>query len=88
MMLEDLLGENKFRDVVWQHLKKHMFGYSTTGEFVNLVDYAAPTMNIRDVMESFLFQNKLPLVNVTEEKDFFVLKQSALCDDGVKSIFG
>ncbi|XP_045461583.1 endoplasmic reticulum aminopeptidase 2-like isoform X2 [Harmonia axyridis] len=88
MMLEDLMGEEKFRGVVMKHLKGHQYGTSTTGEFIKLVEEALPTVNIRDVMESFLFQNKLPLMNVTIEGDFFVLRQSVLCNGGQISFFG
>ncbi|XP_044746606.1 glutamyl aminopeptidase-like [Coccinella septempunctata] len=88
LMLEDLIGEEKFREVVRKHLKGHEFGCSTTGEFINLMESAAPTLNIRDVMESFLFQNQLPAVNVSIENDHFVLTQSPLCEGGHNSIFG
>ncbi|KAL3286621.1 hypothetical protein HHI36_001120 [Cryptolaemus montrouzieri] len=86
-MLEDLIGPLKFQEAVRLHIKNNQYKFASTADFLNTVQNVQPTVSIRNFMETYLFQKKLPLISVTDEIGYYVLTQSPLCDNDNKSIF-
>nr|XP_023025406.1 glutamyl aminopeptidase-like [Leptinotarsa decemlineata] len=76
LMLENVIGEEKFRLSIQKFLKKHAFGTATTNNFISVVEEMSPEVNVRSFMESYLYQSKFPIIIVTTlENGTYVLKQ-------------
>ncbi|KAG5884358.1 hypothetical protein JTB14_030797 [Gonioctena quinquepunctata] len=76
LMLEDLIGEEKFKQSIRKFLSAHAFGSATTNDFITVVEEIVPDVNIRSFLESFLYQNKFPVVEVKNfENGTYILKQ-------------
>ncbi len=73
-MLENSLGEETFRDAVRDHMTRFAWGNADVNDFIGSL-VRASTSVIEDSFKSYLFQNGLPRVAVTEA-----------CRDGVMTV--
>ncbi|CAH1977070.1 unnamed protein product [Acanthoscelides obtectus] len=77
LMLEDVVGEEKFKKIVQAFLKSHIYKTVTTNDFLVAVETVVPHINLRGFLESYLFQNRFPVVSIQMEGDKYVLTQQA-----------
>lgn len=73
-MLEQVLGEENFRNGVITYIKKYAFKTATTTDFLSIFE----GVEIREFLESYLYQNGYPVIFVDEEEDRYVLRQKGL----------
>jgi cytosol alanyl aminopeptidase len=59
-MFESYLGEEKFRDGVRLHIKRHADGNASAKDFLEALSDAANDPSVRPAFESFLVQNGVP----------------------------
>jgi cytosol alanyl aminopeptidase len=64
-MFEAYLGEEKFREGVRLHIKRHADGNASAKDFLEALRDAAKDPTVRPAFESFLVQNGVPLLSVS-----------------------
>ncbi|CAG9831928.1 unnamed protein product [Diabrotica balteata] len=64
LMLEDQIGHEKFREIIRKFLKKHAYHTATTNDFITVVEEVVSDIPLRTFLESYLYQNKFPVLNV------------------------
>lgn len=75
-MLEDILGEEKFKETIRKYLKQHAYKTVTTNDFISVVEEMVPNITIRSFMESYLYQERFPLITVDlKDNDTYILRQ-------------
>nr|CAH7734839.1 unnamed protein product [Callosobruchus chinensis] len=79
LMLEDVVGEEKFKKIIQAFLKGHVYKTATTNDFLVTVETVVPHINLRSFLESYLFQNKFPVVSIQMQGDKYVLTQQ-ICE--------
>ena len=67
-MLEQYLGEVRFRDGIRHYLKRHAYGNTETGDLWDAIEEVAGEP-VRRIMESWIFQPGYPLVTVSRLDD-------------------
>uniref|UniRef100_A0AAR5QEQ8 Aminopeptidase n=1 Tax=Dendroctonus ponderosae TaxID=77166 RepID=A0AAR5QEQ8_DENPD len=74
--LERLIGEEAFQEISKEYLKKHLFKTATTNDVIEAFEEKLPNINIRSFLESFLFQEGCPIINVNDSGDgLYTLEQ-------------
>ncbi|CAG9760810.1 unnamed protein product [Ceutorhynchus assimilis] len=74
-MLEVLVGEKLFQQIVRNFLKNHEFGTVTTNDLIQEFEDQVPYMDIRSFMESYIYQYGHPVLNVDDSSEKYVLSQ-------------
>ncbi|XP_008198354.1 glutamyl aminopeptidase [Tribolium castaneum] len=84
-MLEMVLGED-FRAGVVKYIKDFAFKTATTNDFLAIFDQVRPGLDLRDFLESYLYQTGYPLISVENRQDRYVLTQRNLghCTENLK----
>ncbi|CAG9817272.1 unnamed protein product [Phaedon cochleariae] len=80
LMLEDVIGEDKFRLAIQTYLKRHAFGTATTNDFIAAVEETVPDVPLRSFLESFLYQNKFPIISVNRTADRTYILSQKVCE--------
>jgi puromycin-sensitive aminopeptidase len=68
-MLEQYLGEDRFRDGVRRYLRAHAFANTETCDLWEAIEAEADDVEVRSVMDSWIFQGGYPLVRATSALD-------------------
>lgn len=76
-MIEFVIGEGAFQEVVRTFLKRHAYKTATTNDFISTIEEIVPNMELRNFIESYLYQTRFPLINVIGSDGRYVLKQQA-----------
>ena len=63
-MLEQYLGESRFRDGIRQYMRRHAYGNTETGDLWDALESASGEP-VRRAMETWIFQRGYPVVAVT-----------------------
>uniref|UniRef100_A0A6P7GX87 Glutamyl aminopeptidase-like n=1 Tax=Diabrotica virgifera virgifera TaxID=50390 RepID=A0A6P7GX87_DIAVI len=64
LMLEDQVGQEKFREIIKKFLNKYAYHTATTNDFITVVEEVVPDIPLRTFLESYLYQHKFPVLNV------------------------
>ena len=82
-MLEQYLGEERFRDGIRQYLAKHSYGSTETSDLWDALE-AATGDPVRRIMDTWIWQGGYPLVTVrpTDDGQRLVLTQRRFLFDG------
>ncbi|XP_050501494.1 glutamyl aminopeptidase-like isoform X2 [Diabrotica virgifera virgifera] len=64
LMLEDQVGQEKFREIIKKFLKKYAYHTATTNDFITVVEEVVSDMPLRTFFESYLYQHKFPVLNI------------------------
>ena len=64
-MIEQYLGENIFRDGIRHYLKLHRLQNTETHDLWDSLESVAGDIEVRKIMDSFIFQGGFPLLHVT-----------------------
>ncbi|KAJ8937128.1 hypothetical protein NQ318_000623, partial [Aromia moschata] len=88
LMLESIIGEEAFQKVVQRFLKTHAYGTVTTNDFITAIEDVVPEMNLRDFIESYVYQNRFPLIHVESGNGTFILKQQVCATTAKHTDFG
>ncbi|XP_018563638.1 puromycin-sensitive aminopeptidase-like protein isoform X1 [Anoplophora glabripennis] len=75
LMLENVIGEKAFQQVIRKFLKKHAFKTATTNDFISTVEEVVPDVHLRGFLESYLYQSRFPIVKVVRSDGKFILQQ-------------
>lgn len=79
LMLEDIIGEDTFRAVIRKYLNKHAYKTVTTNDFISTVEEMVPNITVRSFMESYLYQERFPLITVEQKGNgTFILTQQMM----------
>lgn len=79
LMLEDIIGEEKFKEAIRKYLKKYAYKTVTTNNFIATVEEVVPGISIRSFMESYLYQERFPLITVEETTaGTYILRQQMI----------
>ncbi|XP_044744847.1 puromycin-sensitive aminopeptidase-like protein [Coccinella septempunctata] len=87
-MLEMVMGENKFKMGVRKFLKDFYMSSATTGSFINVMQSFLPTTNLRGFLETWLDQDKFPLLTVSKDNGYVLRQRSFAIRSNSTSIFG
>ncbi|XP_057656076.1 uncharacterized protein LOC130893754 [Diorhabda carinulata] len=80
LMLEDQIGEEKFRETVRRYMKKYAYSIATTNDFLSILEEVVPGTPLKSFLKSYLYQSKFPVVEVdVVNNSTYVLKQQP-CD--------
>ena len=82
-MLEQYLGEERFRDGIRQYLAKHSYGSTETSDLWDALE-AATGEPVRRIMDTWIWQGGYPLVTVrpTDDGQHLALTQRRFLFDG------
>ncbi len=75
-MIAAYLGDDKFRDGVRLHLKRHAYGNAATPDFFKSLADAAQDPRVVTAMQSFVDQQGVPLITVKRQGNQLVASQS------------
>lgn len=73
-MLEQYLGEDRFRDGVRHYLRTHSYANTETGDLWDAIEHTSGEP-VRRIMDSWIWQPGFPLVTVRRDGDGVVLTQ-------------
>ena len=73
-MLEQYLGEQRFREGVSHYLRTHAYGNTETSDLWDAIEHTAGEP-VRRLMDSWIWQPGFPLVSATLDGDQLVLRQ-------------
>jgi puromycin-sensitive aminopeptidase len=73
-MLEQYLGEDRFRDGIRHYLQAHSYGNTETSDLWDAIE-AVTGEPVRRIMDSWIWQGGFPLVSVALQGDQIVLHQ-------------
>ena len=74
-MLEQYLGSEGFRQGISLYLQKHAYGNTETGDLWDAIEQANPTVPVRILMDSWIWQPGYPLISARLEGTDLVLNQ-------------
>ncbi len=74
-MLEQYLGEERFRAGVSHYLRVHEYGNTETGDLWDAIEEANPDTPVRRLMDSWIWQAGYPLVSAALQGSELVLRQ-------------
>jgi puromycin-sensitive aminopeptidase len=74
-MLEQYLGSEGFRQGISLYLQKHAYGNTETGDLWDAIEQANPTVPVRTLMDSWIWQPGYPLISARLEGADLVLNQ-------------
>jgi puromycin-sensitive aminopeptidase len=74
-MLEQYLGSEGFRQGISLYLQKHAYGNTETGDLWDAIEQANPTVPVRTLMDSWIWQPGYPLISARLESTDLVLNQ-------------
>jgi puromycin-sensitive aminopeptidase len=74
-MLEQYLGAEGFRQGISLYLQKHAYGNTETGDLWDAIEQANPTVPVRTLMDSWIWQPGYPLISARLEGMDLVLNQ-------------
>ncbi|HEU4655440.1 MAG TPA: M1 family aminopeptidase [Steroidobacteraceae bacterium] len=81
-MIAAYLGDEKFREGVRLHMRRHPYGNATSDEFFGALADAAHDPRVLKSMQSFVDQQGVPVVDLTPEGSQFKATQSRYSIDG------
>jgi puromycin-sensitive aminopeptidase len=73
-MLEQYLGEDRFRDGVSHYLRTHAYANTETSDLWDAIEHTSGEP-VRRIMDSWIWQPGYPLVSASAERDQLVLSQ-------------
>ncbi len=73
-MLEQYLGEQRFREGVGHYLRTHAYGNTETSDLWDAIEHTSG-QPVRRLMDSWIWQPGFPLVSATVDGDVLVLSQ-------------
>jgi aminopeptidase N len=74
-MLEQYLGVEEFRQGISLYLKTHSYANTETGDLWDAIEKANPTVPVRELMDSWIWQPGYPLISARLEGSELVLNQ-------------
>jgi puromycin-sensitive aminopeptidase len=74
-MLEQYLGEEEFRQGISLYLKTHEYANTETGDLWDAIEKANPTVPVRELMDSWIWQPGYPLISARLDGSDLVLNQ-------------
>jgi puromycin-sensitive aminopeptidase len=74
-MLEQYLGAEGFRQGISVYLDKHAYGNTETGDLWDAIEEVNPTVPVRTLMDSWIWQPGYPLVSARLDGNDLVLNQ-------------
>lgn len=76
LILESIIGEDKFKETIRKYLKKFAYKTVTTNDFLTTLEEVVPNIDVRSFMESYLYQKAYPLITIDEESNgTYILRQ-------------
>jgi aminopeptidase N len=75
-MVEHVMGEDAFNCAIRQYICRFAAKTATTNDLLIILQNVRPDLNLREFMESYLYQNEYPIFHVDEENDDYVLTQN------------
>lgn len=81
-MLEDVVGDEHFREGVTKYLNNHLYGNAVTQDLWNaLQEVSEYEKSITEIMNTWTIQMGYPVVNVRRDGDYYVLTQTRYLTD-------
>ncbi len=74
-MLEQYLGAEEFRQGISLYLKTHAYANTETGDLWDAIEKANPTVPVRELMDSWIWQPGYPLISARLDGAELVLNQ-------------
>ncbi|MDP9463658.1 MAG: M1 family metallopeptidase, partial [Actinomycetota bacterium] len=74
-MLEQYLGVEEFRQGISQYLQQHAYGNTETGDLWDAIEQVNPTVPVRTLMDSWIWQPGYPLISARLDGHELVLNQ-------------
>jgi puromycin-sensitive aminopeptidase len=74
-MLEQYLGTEEFRQGISQYLKTHAYSNTETGDLWDAIEKVNPTVPVRTLMDSWIWQPGYPLISARLDGNELVLNQ-------------
>jgi puromycin-sensitive aminopeptidase len=74
-MLEQYLGTEEFRQGISLYLKTHAYANTETGDLWDAIEKANPTVPVRELMDSWIWQAGYPLISARLDGAELVLNQ-------------
>jgi puromycin-sensitive aminopeptidase len=74
-MLEQYLGVEEFRQGISLYLKTHAYGNTETGDLWDAIEKVNPTVPVRELMDSWIWQPGYPLISARLDGSDLVLNQ-------------
>ncbi|KAL3286619.1 hypothetical protein HHI36_001118 [Cryptolaemus montrouzieri] len=91
MMLEQAMSPELFEKGTREFLKKHYFKLASTSTFIEVMQKFSPDLNIGRFLETWLYQNRYPMIIVKEDNisNSLILEQrNFYVSSDYKSVFG
>ncbi|MBN8648656.1 MAG: M1 family metallopeptidase [Caulobacterales bacterium] len=83
-MIASYMGDEKFRDGVRLHMKRHPHGNASTNEFFATLGDAAGDKHILKSLKSFVDQQGVPIIDIKRKNNEFIATQSRYSLYGTK----
>ena len=80
-MLEQYLGVEEFRQGISLYLKTHAYGNTETGDLWDAIEKANPSVPVRSLMDSWIWQPGYPLISARLNGTELVLNQQRFAYD-------
>ncbi|HEY7627957.1 MAG TPA: M1 family metallopeptidase [Ilumatobacteraceae bacterium] len=74
-MLEQYLGTEQFRQGISLYLQKHAYGNTETSDLWDAIEQANPSVPVRNLMDSWIWQPGYPLITARLDGDQLLLDQ-------------
>jgi puromycin-sensitive aminopeptidase len=74
-MLEQYLGAEEFRQGISLYLQEHAYGNTETGDLWDAIEKANPSVPVRTLMDSWIWQPGYPLISARLDGNELVLNQ-------------
>jgi glutamyl aminopeptidase len=75
-MAEQVMGEDHFKCAIRRYICHFATKTATTKDLLKIMQEVRPDLNLREFMESYLYQNEYPIFHVEEKNNEYVLTQS------------
>lgn len=80
-MLENAVGEEKFRKAISNYLQKYKFANAVTQNLWDEIQQIENGFNVTEVMDTWTAQMGFPILNVTKNGDAYTLTQNRFLSD-------
>jgi aminopeptidase N len=75
-MAEQVMGEDHFKCAIRRYICHFATKTATTKDLLKIMQEVRPDLNLREFMESYLYQNEYPIFHVEEKNNEYLLTQS------------
>ncbi|KAL3269134.1 hypothetical protein HHI36_008215, partial [Cryptolaemus montrouzieri] len=78
-LLDYVVGKEGFEKIIRKYFEQYSYKSANTEDFITTVESVIPDKNMRDFLETWLLQNRYPIISIEEDidKNTYILRQES-----------